>query len=575
MQTYSKLEFLPNELFIECFQYLNGADIFYSFYHLNHRFDRLIHNIPLQLNFEYIRKTKFDQFCKIMLLNPEIRKQVYSLKLSNHGTCSQIDVFTSLFSLDEFSSLRSLTLTGVEKNNFEKLKIMLPKSCSIHIIEPDDELKGELPIRSLRRIETLPATLECHLPLIFELSSITNLTISRCTCHDVSQLISYLSMLKYLNVRGIFNGYSWTNSYQGFSNEHAVHLKQLILLDFSEDFNQFEQLIKQTPSLKRLMISTSCSEDLLNVVRWKDLIASALPLLTVFKFEFSSNHRNKVHNLNLDMFTNCQSDFWQEQHHWHTGYLYHPYKPAIYTIHYALNPANYSDFSNKVEVLDNITYLTVPLLDIREQCQYHLRNVTTLRLKGSDRLKKENDNNLLKKQFFQSLGMLINLSKLKHLDLSEVSQLDMSLLLLELFKEAPQLYSLEIVPSNLTLLFGNDELCNYLNKMIKHFSLTRFSTLFINDKVTEEFCKIFSNIEQLSCKLKEPRYLLTLLKRLTKLSILKVYFSSSGCPIDLSSIKDEIHKLNGLFHIECTRHAFAPKSSYITTLTIWMDKDMK
>ncbi len=69
MQTITKFELLTNEILIECFEYLNGQDIFYSFHFLNYRFEKLIHSIPLSINFEQLRKSKFDNFCTRILLS--------------------------------------------------------------------------------------------------------------------------------------------------------------------------------------------------------------------------------------------------------------------------------------------------------------------------------------------------------------------------------------------------------------------------------------------------------------------------------------------------------------------------
>ncbi len=71
--------------------------------------------------------------------------------------------------------------------------------------------------------------------------------------------------------------------------------------------------------------------------------------------------------------------------------------------------------------------------------------------------------------------------------------------------------------------------------------------MFDNDNDTEEFCKIFSNIEELTCHISETRYLLLLLKLLPNLSIMKVTFKCHDDPIDLSCIEDETHKRNVLF----------------------------
>ena len=63
--------------------------------------------------------------------------------------------------------------------------------------------------------------------------------------------------------------------------------------------------------------------------------------------------------------------------------------------------------------------------------------------------------------------MILNLSNLKHLDISAYQRLILSGELLLIFKQSLQLSSLTINPKDLTLLLSDNELCEYLNKMIK------------------------------------------------------------------------------------------------------------
>jgi len=51
-----KFEYLPNEILILCFEYLNGLEIFYAFNRINSRLNNLILNIPLHINFYNVRK---------------------------------------------------------------------------------------------------------------------------------------------------------------------------------------------------------------------------------------------------------------------------------------------------------------------------------------------------------------------------------------------------------------------------------------------------------------------------------------------------------------------------------------
>jgi hypothetical protein len=65
-------------IFISCifslygFRYLSAFDIFYSFNRLNYYLNKLIRNILLYLDFQYIQEIIFDKFCLKILLNPEM-----------------------------------------------------------------------------------------------------------------------------------------------------------------------------------------------------------------------------------------------------------------------------------------------------------------------------------------------------------------------------------------------------------------------------------------------------------------------------------------------------------------------
>ncbi|CAF1568557.1 unnamed protein product [Adineta steineri] len=99
-----KFEFLPNKTLLECFEYLNGIDIYYAFSGLNNRFNHLIRNISLHANFQNVKSEVFNQFCTQMLLNPSIKNQIVSLHLSDaKGTRGQVQGFLSMFQLNEFS----------------------------------------------------------------------------------------------------------------------------------------------------------------------------------------------------------------------------------------------------------------------------------------------------------------------------------------------------------------------------------------------------------------------------------------------------------------------------------------
>ncbi|CAF3399083.1 unnamed protein product, partial [Rotaria sp. Silwood2] len=71
--------------------------------------------------------------------------------------------------------------------------------------------------------------------------------------------------------------------------------------------------------------------------------------------------------------------------------------------------------------------------------------------------------------------MLVNLSNLKHLDISMYQRIISTGELLEILKESSQLSSMKINPSDLALLFNDNQLCLYLNKMIKKLNIYKYA----------------------------------------------------------------------------------------------------
>ena len=90
IELINNIEDLPNEVLLECFKYMNGVDILYSFDQLNIRFNQLIRNVPLDMNFDHIHQLTFSQISKKIAKDKEIKEQIYSLHLSNKNINNQI-----------------------------------------------------------------------------------------------------------------------------------------------------------------------------------------------------------------------------------------------------------------------------------------------------------------------------------------------------------------------------------------------------------------------------------------------------------------------------------------------------
>ena len=184
-KTTMKFECLLNEIFIECFEYFNAFEIFYSFHQLNYRFNQLIQSISVHLNFQYVRKSIIDHFCSVVRSNPDIKNQINSLYLSDEDDCGQTELFLSFFSINELVHLQSLTLNKVNKHNMQKLQpilLLLTELCSLYIIEPvydEDNILAGFRMTKLQKL-SLPSEHHLSRALNNEILSIKKLILSSC-----------------------------------------------------------------------------------------------------------------------------------------------------------------------------------------------------------------------------------------------------------------------------------------------------------------------------------------------------------------------------------------------------------
>jgi hypothetical protein len=133
IEDITNLELLPNEILIQCFQYLKPCDLFHSFDEVNHRFNHLIRHIPLCIDFENVNKSMFDEFCTKISVDREIKAQVYSLHLPNADKCFQTKAFWSLFSFEEFVNLYTFERNSSLVNYQRDLKKITRGRLSVEI----------------------------------------------------------------------------------------------------------------------------------------------------------------------------------------------------------------------------------------------------------------------------------------------------------------------------------------------------------------------------------------------------------------------------------------------------------
>ena len=549
------LEFLPNEIFIECFEYLNALHIFYSFDQLNSRFNQLIRNIRLCVDFRNIHQQLIcDQFCMKILSNPDIKKQIYSLHLSNNkDTSKKIHSFLSNFSLNELVHLRSLTLTEVTRYNLKKLKQMLPlmiELASFHLINYADnqnEILSALPMSQLQTL-FLPK-LPSNLKYILKSSSIVNLILSKCRFDELYEILSYGSNLKYVNIQHLSRSlYNLADKNLNSTGLQSIYLKQMILTGIVDKFD-FVTILKRTPNLKSLTLDTDNGIDIVNAYEWEDLISSSLLHLNIFKFNFKYLfYRDDERNTYEEKFKQFQSDFWCEQHQWFTEYSLSKNCALIYTVPYTSdvyqlmpNTSRYSNkLMNNVKTMDNVRNLTIHSYSILVKCPFYFGHVTSMTLEYRSLFTNKSSEI---PEHIQHLRMIVNLSSVKHLAISSHCEVMPSSMLLELLKQAPQISSLTIEPINLQSLLKDEEVCKYFSKMITKLDVWTPSNISPIDQFNlDKFCKIFSNIEQFTCKIDRKSTLIFLIMNLTKLSRIHATVSSSVSSDEICCVEKDLQK---------------------------------
>jgi hypothetical protein len=568
-ETHIKMEFqlLPNEILIECFAYLNAFHIFHSFDQLNYRFNQLIRNIPLYVDFQNIHRSVCDQFCIQMLSNQELKKRIYSLHLSNEDTCYPIKWFLSRFSLTAFVHLRSLTLTAVTQNNLEKLKKILPLMTElssfrmIGCIYEINETLYALPMSQIRTL--LVPRLSSDFILQNNLSSIDNLTISRCSWDELCQVLDNVSKLNYLTVNHIYQR-DWNKDVH-FTNHPATYLNRLIISAFNARFRYFKLILKRTPNLKNLTIDASFSKDSIDAREWENLITSSLPYLNIFKFKFKYSAEN-INDSIHEKFKQFQSDFLCKQHHWYTEYSLSTKEASIYTIPYTFN--NYELFSdtnrysnhtmNNSNIFDNVRCLTAIADGITEKCQYHFPHLNKLIL--GDTTKFDSGYFLLMKHI-ENLKMIVNLATIKDLTINRC-KLETKFVVTNILKEAKQVLSLAIDATVLKSLMYDEDSRKYLNRMIKKLDICGIDILG-NSKDINQFRKVFSNHEQLKTVIYQRESLLFLLQHLSKLTYIKFYPTNFTYQAEISWLEEETHKLGIKIITDFDDHMFSEFSIWI------------
>lgn len=593
-----KFELLPNEIVLECLVYLNGIDIYYAFHGLNNRFNDLIENISLNVNFHGVKNEIFNKFCRRILLYPSIRNKIISLHLSDaKGTRGQAQTFLSIFQLNEFCHIRSLTLINIISINIEEMKSIFECLSNLHHIV----IKNCCFSEDLQSVIMRPTLKMLSVPMLYydsmfinKIIPIKHLTITEsCNLETLYEFFRGIPFLKYLKIENLSDDRVDEFNHLDYLNDEAIYLKELIIYNqYWYQFNFYELIFKQTPNLKILTFSVIHNElelfspvenriKIFDANRWEILITLLIPQLNIFNFVFQIRFYDLDRENVLNHFQKFQSDFWHKQHHWYTLCELAEKSALIYSIPYCLTNYRLEPDINihsniqidKSKLYHNVTQLNFSIKRWNRTMHHYFPNIKLLRLKlkfGYGLLPVTFDNQVL-----QLLEISVNLMNIQILDINHLVDIESTFILLQILKQTHNLSGIVLTPKCLISSLTNDELCKYLNKLIKKlFIFDRDGLSSIDSNELIQFCQTFSNLEQLQCSIQHSNDLIYILEHLSKLSHITIKYSTNF-HLSMEDINHNLQKigskLNKTFFSELDSDDTSKNKN--TFLNIWLSYD--
>lgn len=551
-----KLELLPNEILLTCFGYLHCMEMFYSFNNLNYRFNQLIRSLSkIHIHNQFEQKKHFNKFCMLMMNEPELKKKIYSIEMSNRPFINDISNFLSSFPLNEFPHLEILSLKNMDHDIKRPIYSMLPLMTELtdfHIVFNKCKPTEVYPLSSFSKLRKITINkLDTNVKLECNLHHLTHLTLLKCAVPSTYNFLKQTSSLKYLHIQAIYHKHEFSKKTPSSQNIPLIHLKTMILSNYDLVPPDFEQLISLTPNLHCLTMQSD-RECFIDASLWKNWISLYIRQLKNFKFSFEIKFYNQP-----DFIQKCyeqfQTNFWLEEHQWRTSLNSDGSRLFIRTIPWQDDKFHlYSPIMiDKWKISTTFSYvktLCIYYEALIQSIDYHFPHVISLTL---CRNAKPNFS-LLNEIILERLSKLLNSSNLQHLCLRKAPVRDESILLLEILKRSPRLSSLVIQSTNIPVFLRNIELCKYLNQMIITIDCQDY--LFKNLDDIKDFCRIFSNIQHLKYYFSQKEFFIYLLKNLPYLSTIELFDSREiGFFYSIETFVKSVHIKNTILSIEQTQ----------------------
>ncbi len=361
---------LPVEILYHIIDYLDTPVIILSLSNVCTYF-RAISNTynRYRLDFNSISKPDFHRICR--LIEPE---NILSLTLSDDNkTPGQIRLFLSLFNIDQFTRLFSLTLLGVNNDDLSRILYLnitstltslainwreanCPTSITMNLLSPilsrlnlqKLELKTESyaieemlwPVQyTLKHLTLMYITQKQYCTILRQTPNLRTLVLNHCSMHKIDEDMVTLS-----------------------DSVLYEQLTSLILIDSRMSMIGLTSILILIPSLTYLKII--CSPDSFDTIadgfRWEQFIRANLLFLCKFEFFFTNIYNVYYSPKDIQLLiSRFQTPFWLEEKHWFVtcDYINYLNQVMLYT-----TPLCSTDFTYECEA-NKISYSTLTTMN--------------------------------------------------------------------------------------------------------------------------------------------------------------------------------------------------------------------
>ncbi|CAF1472323.1 unnamed protein product [Rotaria sordida] len=313
------MENLPNEIFYEIFDYLDGYDIYQAFSNLINRFENLI-NSSLLMKIQISSSTTLDSRYKHFL--DSNKHHIISLRFPTEPI---FDDFIKFYTIDSsFLRLQSLVFKPISIYTLFKVLVnlkYLPHLLALTMyfvycfcnLGDIYQMILHLPVLEYFKLKISEAEqFEINIPIAANnhFSSIKYLVIDHCcTINQLMNLLLYIPQPSHLSCGCLIKSNNNIKSEMVIKLNDLIHLT-VVINDI--DFNEFEEfLLKLCSQLQILNVKIhSSNKSYLNANRWEQLISQKMTSLNKFFFSYTDIIHRNFNVTSHPLLNDFTSSFW-------------------------------------------------------------------------------------------------------------------------------------------------------------------------------------------------------------------------------------------------------------------------